>query len=419
MQKLALGALIIGLFAACGGGGTKIVDSNNGSGGPICDPIGQTGCPTTMPRCTWVQDTASVGHVDCEVAGTAAIGDDCMAGSGFPSFDDCDAGGICINGKCETICDNNAGGSACGSGFACGIYNGLFEVNGSFEAGACDKTCDPFADNSFGSGGSGDVIPPKTGMTCGSDQGCYGFPSDDPTNTTHFTCGGELNTNLVNRSACLPGTGGTDPGCAHDSMNVYLNGCAQGYIPLLSDTNLGTTNAVCIAYCAPQDCYAGSGNCGSDGEAQVGLGSSMHQCLQTDMREDPAEALPQGSAAPNNSCIYSWVFEENTSGDVADSSFDNTLGFCYDHTKYRYDSNDNNMIDANDAFDPPCDQLPGSGSSVNAVGFGCVSTTTAMALGELSAGSGSGGFRMKHQRPLQDLPRFPQQAVSALRARTR
>ncbi len=321
MQKLALGALIIGLFAACGGGGTKIVDSNVGSGGPICDPIAQTGCPTDNPRCTWVQDTASVGHVDCVAAGTAAIGADCMAGSAFPSFDDCDAGGICINGKCETICDNNAGGSACGSGFACGIYNGLFEVNGSFEAGACDKTCDPFADNSFGSGGSGDIIPPKTGTTCGSDQGCYGFPSDDPTNTTHFTCGGELNTNLVNRSACLPGTGGNDPGCAHDSMNVYLNGCAQGYIPLLSDTNLGTTNAVCIAYCIPQDCYAGGSNCGSDNNAQVGSGG--HACLQTAMREDPTEPLPQGSAAANNSCIYWWVFEENsTMGAVADSSFE-------------------------------------------------------------------------------------------------
>jgi hypothetical protein len=418
MQKLALGALVIGLFVACGGGNkTKTIDSGMSGSGAVCDPIAQTGCTGSDSRCTWVQDTASVGHVDCVPAGTAALGGACMAGSAFPSYDNCDAGSICINTKCETICDNNAGGSACGSGFACGIYSGVFEVNGSFEAGACDKTCDPFNDNSFGSGGSGDLIPPKTGTTCGSDQGCYGFPSSDATNPTHFTCGGELNTDLVHRSACAPGTG-TDPGCAPDATSVYLNGCAQGYIPLLDDMSIGVTTAVCIAYCMPNDCYMGM--CGSDNLASEGSGA--HQCLQTDIRVDPTEPLPTGSAAIENSCIYSWVFEEDTNGNIAETAFDNTVGFCYDHSKYRYDSNGNNMIDSGDAFDPPCSQLPGSGSDVNAVGFGCVSTTTAEALGELSTGSGSGSGlakRLVHERPLGDMPRFTHTSQVVLQRRMR
>ena len=418
MQKLALGTLFTGLLVvACHGNNNKIVDANNGSGGPICDPIHQTGCPASSPRCTWVQDTSSIGHVDCEAQGTVAIGGDCMAGSALPTFDDCDAGGICINGKCETICDNNAGGSACGSGFACGIYSGLFEVNGNFEAGACDKTCDPLADNRFGTGSAGDPLPPKTGTTCGSDQGCYGFPSSDPTDPTHFTCSEEINTNLVHRSACLTSTNPATPGCAADSTHVFLNGCAQGYIPLLNDKSLGSTNAVCIAYCIPQDCYAGSGNCGSDG--LLAQGKEPHSCTQADIRVD-TEGLPMGSAASNNSCIYSWVFEEDNNGNVADSSFDNTLGFCYDHSKYQYDSNGNKMIDSGDAFDPPCNMLPGSGSDVNAVGFGCVSTTTAIALGELTPGSGSGSaFRQRSHDTLVDMPRFPQTAAAALRMRTR
>jgi hypothetical protein len=424
MQKLALGAVVTGLLVvACHGNNNKVVDANNGSGGPICDPIHQTGCPADTPRCTWVQDTSSIGHVDCEAAGTVALGGDCMAGSAFPAFDNCDAGAICISGKCETICDNNAGGSACGSGFACGIYSGLFEVNGNFEAGACDKTCDPLADNRFGTGSAGDPLPPKTGTTCGSGQGCYGFPSSNAMDPTHFTCSAEINTDLTHRSACLVSTNPSQPGCSADSTHVFLNGCAQGYIPLLNDKSLGSTNAVCIAYCIPQDCYQGSGNCGSGSDtSNTSAGKEPHACSLTDIRVGGvgAEALPTGSAAANNSCIYSWVFEEDTMGAIAESSFDNTLGFCYDHSKYQYDSNGNKMIDSGDAFDPPCNQLPGSGSGINAADLGCISTTTATTLGDITAGSGSGSaFRQRTHNTLVDMPRFPQAAAAALRMRTR
>jgi hypothetical protein len=410
MQKLALVALVAaGLFIACGGGNnTHIVDSSIGSGSSAtCDPIAQTGCSGSTPRCTWIQDTASVGHVGCEAAGTVALGGACSAGSALPAFDDCDAGLICIGGKCETICDNNAGGSACGSGYACGIYSGLFEVNGAFVAGACDKTCDPLTDNSFGNGSDG--IPLKTGTTCGSNQGCYGFPSSDANNLTHFTCSGEVNPNLVNRDPCTMADN-----CAPDSSSVYLNGCAQGYIPLLNDMSIGTTTAVCIAYCAPQNCY--QGNCGSDNNAQVG--SAGHACLLSDIRNNTmGEPLPSGSAASSNSCIYSWVFEENGSGVIADSQYDDTLGFCYDHTKYRYDSNNNGMIDQGDAFDPPCNMLPGSGSNVlNAADLGCISVATATALGDLS---GSGGFRERAHRYATEMPRFTPGVKAALRNRLR
>jgi len=418
MQNLARGAFVMGLFAvACGGNNNKIIDSNNGSGGPICDPIKQTGCPADNPRCTWVQDTTTIGHVDCEPDGSVAIGGDCMPeGSNLPTFDNCDKGGICINGKCETICDNNAGGSACGSGFACGIYSGLFEVNGNFEAGACDKTCDPLADNRFGTGSAGDPLPAKTGSTCGSDQGCYGFPSSDTTDPTHFTCGGELNTGLVHRSMCVASTDPTQPGCAPDAMSVYLNGCAQGYIPLLKDMSLGSTEAVCIAFCIPQDCYAGSGNCGSD-VTLTSAGKEPHSCSTQDIRT--GAPITTGSAA-NNSCYYWWGFEEDsTTGVIADSQYDDTLGFCFDHARYKYDSNNNTMIDGSDLAIPPCNQLDGSGSGINAADFGCISVATATALGDLTSGSGSGFRARTHSRPTMDMPRIPTTAVQALRSRTR
>lgn len=358
-----------------------------GSSGAACDPILQAGCPASAPRCTWIADTASSGHIGCVAQGSAALGSACMGGAAYPAFDDCAGGSICVNGGCEQICALNDGSAACPSDRACGLYNGLFELNGVFEAGACDPRCDPLNDNSFGSGGSGDTIPPRSGSSCAADQGCYGFPSDDPTNPTHFTCGLELDHGLVHRSECA-----ADTECAPSTTSVYLNGCAQGYVPLLDDTNVGSTFAVCVAFCAPADCYAG--NCGSDGLADEG--AAPHECLPSAIRLDPSYVLPDPSA---NSCAYSWVFEQNGAGDVALSPTSNTVGFCYDHSLYRYDSNGNGMIDDGDATDPPCDQLPGSGA-LDAESFGCVSTTTATSLG------------LAKPRVLRDLPRVP----STLRA---
>ena len=403
MQKLACGALFIGLLVACGSSSkVTIVDAAGSGGGSACNVLAQTGCPTGE-RCTWVQDTMTVGHIDCEAAGTVPLGGDCMFGSDGTTtgFDNCEQGNICISGKCEQICDNNGGAPMCASGFACGLYTGLFEVNGNFDAGACDKTCDPFADNSFGSGGSGDVIPPKTGTTCGSGQGCYGFPSTT-TDPTHFTCSSEVNTNLVNRSDC------SSPDCAPDASSVYLNGCAQGYVPALNDGAVGSTQAICSAFCSPQNCFMGS--CGSDGFAAKGSGA--HACSLTAMRNDSTYTTFVENSA-QNSCFYSWVFEIDMNGSDHPSPTSDTLGFCLDHSKYKVDSNNNGQIDGSDANMPNCSALPGSGSGIyglDAPSQGCTDSAHAMAEGDLFQDG-----HMKAQR-LEDLPRFPE-AVLAQRHR--
>src|SRR5690348_9439119 len=64
MKKLAFGALIVGLIAACGGSSSNnnkkiILPDGSGSGGPdapmTCNPLTQTGCAAGQ-KCTWVTD---------------------------------------------------------------------------------------------------------------------------------------------------------------------------------------------------------------------------------------------------------------------------------------------------------------------------------------------------------------------------
>jgi hypothetical protein len=459
MYKLVLGALVVGLFAACGGGSTKIIDANLGSGSDtVCDPIMQTGCPADMPRCTWIQDTSSVGHVGCVADGTAAVGASCSftplgsAGSDncpvptFPNFDNCKAGSFCIlgstcdptlgpTGVCETICDNNAGSAACAAGYSCGQYVGLFEVNGATEAGVCEKECNPLTDNSFGSGSDGIAL--KSTNTCGSDEGCYGEPIADPNAVfqTAYTCSGELstNTNLVHRSTCVTGNSSdpNSPNCEIDSKagDQYLNGCAQGYVPLLKDSDLGTSFAVCVAFCAPQDCYAGS-NCGSASTDTVAAGITPHACSNTDIRVDTSngaqEALPSGSNASYNSCVYQWFFEEAQGSDgsvsIDESPTDNTVGYCFSHTLYHWDSNGNNMIDGSDAVIPPCNTMAGTGSDANttyAADWGCISTTTATALGALGPASVNHLRKSTRKQVLTDMPRVLPSLKRGLPARFR
>ena len=96
MKKLALGALFVGLIAACGGNddnGHKIVlDGSNGSGTdggtPTCNPLMQTGC-NAGEKCTWIIDATDpqyVGHVGCVMDGTKNVGDACTFGAAGDDF---------------------------------------------------------------------------------------------------------------------------------------------------------------------------------------------------------------------------------------------------------------------------------------------------------------------------------------------
>ena len=401
MHKVACGAWVIGLLVACGGGSDKKTKTDAGSNVEACDPIKQTGCDTSE-KCTWIYNSASAGTVGCEPNGSVTLGGACLVGSGgaptYPEFDNCEAGNICLSGKCESICDPTIGSGACGTGFACMQNPPLFTTNGTTTAGACTTLCDPLADNRFGSGGPGDPIAPKTGAACADGEGCYGFPSVTPGAPTQFTCMAEMNPTLVHRSDCT-----TDDGCAPDANSFYLDGCAQGYLPLSYDVDGGATVLLCVALCEPQDCY--SGHCGSDNLAAMGSGT--HQCASADVRTEPgtngsAYAFPttgNGGDPYANSCYYWWQTEFDGQGTQHPSQYDNTLGICIDHTKIYFDPAGG--MDPTTPW-PDCSTVPGSGSGgpggTNAADWGCISTTTATSLGDGFRGVGTDGAVINRPR---------------------
>ena len=405
LQKLAFAALAIGL-AACGGGSNNPTNKTDapagsnidaGSGNPsVCDPITQTGC-STGERCTWVQQTQSVGFVGCQPNGTVPAGGACMFGSAFPKTDNCEAGYACPGGTCEALCDPN-GSDSCGSNGTCTSYDAFYQVgNSPAEAGMCSPNCNPVVDNSFGSGA--DSIPPGSGL-CGSNQGCYGgFSQTDPTT---FSCAPELNTTVIHRTTC-----DMTNGCAPDTTSVYSNGCAQGYAAGYYPTT-GATTVVCLAYCLPQDCYQGT--CGSNNLAQIG--TAPHACAHSAIRVDPSYTLNESS--PSNSCTYGWWFEEGSDG-VVDSPFDNNVGICYDHAEYVLTGGDG----SGQAF-PACDTLPGSGSAgpygLVAGDLGCVSTTTAEAQGYFGPGA---NIKRRATRELPDGVVIDKPYFPTLRGRAR
>ena len=330
-----------------------------------CNVLTQTGC-TRGQKCTWVRDNEAMpplGHIGCVPIGSVAIGSGCayLTTGICIGYDDCVMGAICIDGTCRAICDQNGGAPSCGSGFACAVTSGVFgPVGQPAAAGECFPICDPLADNDFLGSGS------KPGSACGSGYGCYGEP--DSTLPTHFSCKQELNPTLVHRSTCA--------GVCADAMgNPFLNGCAQGYVPLLYDMT-GSMQVDCIAYCAPASCYAG--NCGSNSANLTGDPTSTHQCNNTDARGSFNLATAGSSGNNGDQCMYSWLFEVGSHGLVRSPTSD-TVGFCVDHSKYFYDPNGGTNYTTPW---PKCDTLanPGFGSNAanpGAADFGCVSTSVA------------------------------------------
>ena len=228
------------------------------------------------------------------------------------------------------ICDDNGGIPSCPDGTACVDFQDVLAIGGQSIAGVCVQSCDPLVDNDFlGSG--------TLGSSCGSGNGCY----TNGTLPMAFVCAQELSQTLVHRSALAA----SDPRVA--------NVCAQGYVPILAD-DLGDSTLDCIAMCAPGDAYAGNPG------TQFPTGQSPHGCNTTDAR---------GTFA-GDQCMYSWRFELDGSNFIP-SSTSNTVGFCIDHSRYRYDSNGDGMIDTGDATWPDCTMLPLVGSP-NAADFGCI-----------------------------------------------
>src|SRR5262245_58417573 len=186
MKKLALGALLIGLVAACGGGDgkVKLVDASGVDAQEVCSPLMQTGCAADQ-KCAWNRDQNTptpLGHLACVANGTVAIDGKCKYGMPGPAgFSDCVKGSECVNGVCKAICDNNGGAPKCDENHACSQYDGLFEMSDVTVAGVCDAKCDPrtqalLAGSPAAACGSTDPAAPSSG--------CYTF------DVQNFTCAG-------------------------------------------------------------------------------------------------------------------------------------------------------------------------------------------------------------------------------------
>jgi hypothetical protein len=416
-----LGALFVGLIAACGGNGDgphKIVlDGSNGSGTdggtPTCNPLMQTGC-NAGEKCSWIIDATDpqyVGHVGCVMDGTKNVGDACTFGAaGATGFDDCKAGGVCsqfstpgTEGVCKQVCDNAGGDPMCDANHVCVTYSRLFSTGATSPAaaGVCDLACDPLEDNDFdGSGSAG-----KTMNTCGSNAriGCYGYPSNGSPPATGWSCTGDINTNadgtdkgLRHRVECTSTTG-----CADTDGTIYINSCNQGYLPIFRESTAVSTT-VCIAMCKPLNCY--SGNCGMNNVNR--LGAAPYQCKQGGGSYAVGTFV---TTANREECEYSWDYEIDGSGNILESPTSNTVGFCFDHGMYKYDPTGGN----NPTIPlPGCEQLQlhgtqeGSNGDPNdptayfgAVYFGCVDLTTGF-------GSATGKLVRQPTGVTIDKPRF-------------
>ena len=161
----------------------------------------------------------------------------------------------------------------------------------------------------------------------------------------------------------------------------------SGYIPFLSEST-DVSTLICVALCKPMNCYAG--NCGANNENR--LGEAPHRCNNVD-RVGTFDTSEGGEH-----CRYLWSFEIDPVAGFLRSPTSDTVGICFDHSKYRFDSDGDQTLDTPY---PPCSALPdgfGSGSALGAADVGCVDTTHA------GLGSGALPHRARLLERLRPLP---------------
>lgn len=339
---------------------TPTVPPTGASG--TCSPLAQSGC-ATGEKCTWRSD---VNQIACVPSGSMPVGCACSTGAGY---DDCVSGAYCQSGICKSICDPQGGNPMCPDGFVCTRYSTLFKPSSTSVAvaGLCNRECDPLADNDFDGAGT---LFTKSAF-CDAASGCYGFPSGGTPPRTGFGCVKLGSATAVHRSPAPidPVLGG-----------AVTNACAQGYLPLFYESYAVQT-VLCIAMCKPQNCYAG--NCGANDENRLGV--APHRCT-------PSDRLGSFDNAPGaEHCRYLWSLEiDRQIGTFLRSPHSDTVGVCFDHSKFVYDSNNDGQFTATDRPLPACAQLGLTGTHANAdldnptvfwgasdVPLGCVDTAVA------------------------------------------
>ncbi len=345
--KKLIGALFLGLVAACGGGsgggGPVFVDAAPPSDStvvpPTCNPLTQTGC-NAGEKCTWWtdQDNPPIGHVGCSPDGTTAIGQACTDPPAGPmGYDSCVKGSVCLSGECKQICDvNNGGAPMCDQNHACTRYADFFETNGMSVAGVCDPACDPLTQ---------DLKVGATTAACGSpmatmpSKGCYGFDE--------FSCApaGMASWPLTDRM--MPRT--------NSAGNPYLNGCAPGFMPFFYEMT-GSTKTLCSGLCAALE----TNNTGplmnnADGDATaVGKLPTANKAAG-----DATCAIGKKGSRASSECHFIYPYVADDQGELL-PAFENgplldTLGVCMAIEYFKYDA-DNDMTPETQY--PGCASLP-------------------------------------------------------------
>lgn len=279
-----------------------ILEDTDVAGG-ACDPLGAAGAQgcDVGEKCTWirVQDSpVAVGVLGCVPDGTVAVGDSCVTGANGETtgFDNCAAGGICIKDACKDVCGfDGSAAAACAADHVCTRYSDLFS-NGSDDpvAGACAPTCNPLT-QALDAGG-----------TCGEGNGCYVMTSAD---TSVAVC---ARAGTAVHGEELPG-------------GPFANACAPGHTP--RKIGEGSDTYECGALCLPAD-VTSTTHLDAEG------GVAPYTC-------ESKGASPPDDATNGESCRYYWGLEPF----VGVSPFSNTLGFCFKHAVYQYDSNGDHLSD--------------------------------------------------------------------------
>jgi hypothetical protein len=288
--------------AGTGGGGSSGTGggaAGTGGTGTSCDPVAQTGCATGQ-RCSWVWTSSANGHNACLADGTVSLGGACTVGVAGEAtgFDNCKKGTSCVSGVCETICSTQPA-DTCPTNYGCNLYsNAPFNVDGMSPIGFCEPTCDPLTQKRDTDGAAACGSPNPSAPT----KGCFGYPG------VKFTCATILSTTKT--SEVPAGT------------PAFRNSCAPGYLPLLPDMS-GSSTVICVALCKPTNVSSAS----TTGAA--GLPGSGSTC-------------PDRGAGPPNECRYWGLFEDTSNGN---SAYTNTLGVCVDYPHYKYDSNNDTVLD--------------------------------------------------------------------------
>jgi len=323
MKTIVLGAVLIGLLAACGGG-SSTPDSGIQfpDGSTTCDLFTQSGC-AAGEKCTWIRAAASptsqVGTVGCAPESATPVAADgvCTYGAAGDTtgFDNCAKGLICLadsrvdmaEGQCRAICNLDATGSvagACTENFACTQYINFF-ANGDADpvAGLCNHRCDPLTQERFdGLAACGSADPAQPTL------GCYGIPP--------FLIRADVETEFACANVINPDFGHYHP--AKDAMGkTYLNVCGPGFIIGYIVSEAQNMELACIGLCRP---------------GETSNATPEAQALKNGV--DPFQCTRLAGADANHECRYWWGFED---GALPTSPFSNTLGMCLNRLAYTYD----------------------------------------------------------------------------------